>query len=118
MARKTRKSRKSRRAPRADRHVYVIDLDRFVLTKKGFAKKNPDYVEGKPCVYVGMSAHEPRVRYEQHKRGYKPNRFAKRFGQYVRAKRCRAGLTWKQAVAAEVAVAERLRRKGWAVWQN
>ena len=65
-----------------------------------------------------MSVHEPRVRYEQHKRGYKANRFARRFGMYVRAKRCRAGLTWEQAVQAEVAVAERLRGKGWAVWQK
>lgn len=118
MAKKTRRSRKSRRSPKADRHVYVIELDREVLNHKNFVEENPGYMEGQPCVYVGMSTHEPRVRYEQHKRGYKANSFARRYGRYVRAKRCRAGLTWEQAVRTEVAVAERLRSKGWAVWQK
>lgn len=118
MAKKVRKTRKTRRSPSADRHVYVIELDRKVLNKENFVKENPDYVEGQPCVYVGMSVHEPKIRYEQHKCGYKANRFAHQYGMYVRAKRCRAGLTWKQAVDAEVAVAERLRSKGWAVWQK
>ena len=118
MAKKARKSQKARCSRRADRHVYVIELDREVLNKKDFVKENPGYVEGQPCVYVGMSVHEPNIRYEQHKSGYKANRFARRYGMYVRAKRCRSGLTWKQAVHAEVAVAEALRSEGWAVWQK
>ena len=33
-------------------YVYVINLDKEILKIKKFKDKNPDYVEGKPCVYV------------------------------------------------------------------
>ena len=49
-----------------------------------FKDKNPDYVEGKPCVYVGQSVHEPKVRFKQHLDGYKANRYAKKFGNFLR----------------------------------
>ena len=53
---------------------------------KNFKDKNPDYVEGKPCVYVGQSVHEPKVRLKQHLEGYKANRYAKKFGNFIRKK--------------------------------
>lgn len=40
-----------------ERHnVYVIELDKDVLYEAKFKKANPDYVTGKPCVYVGMTS--------------------------------------------------------------
>ena len=36
-------------------HVYVIELSKDVLYEGKFRKANPDYVTGKPCVYVGMT---------------------------------------------------------------
>lgn len=112
-----RKKRKERRAPAADRNVYVIDLDPAVMHHNGFRRKNPDYVEGKPCVYVGMSIHPPEVRFEQHRSGTKSNRWAREFGRRVRTKRCHTGLTWNDAVRLERLMAERMRRRGWGVWQ-
>ena len=67
-------------------YVYVINLDKEILKIKKFKAKNPDYIEGKPCVYVGQSVHEPRVRFNQHLNGYKANRYAKKFGNFLRKK--------------------------------
>ena len=67
-------------------YVYVINLDKKVLNIKRFREENPDYIEGKPCVYVGQSVLEPKVRFEQHLNGYKANRYAKKFGNFLRNK--------------------------------
>ncbi|HBH37935.1 MAG TPA: hypothetical protein DDX06_06055 [Curvibacter sp.] len=42
-------------ARRPHYHVYVIELSKAVLDEPRFRKSNPGYVEGKPCVYVGMT---------------------------------------------------------------
>jgi hypothetical protein len=34
-----------------------------------FKKCNPNYVTGKPCVYVGMTGLDPDVRFDKHKVG-------------------------------------------------
>lgn len=36
-------------------HVYVVELSKDVLLEGKFRKCNPDYVDSKPCVYVGMT---------------------------------------------------------------
>ena len=36
-------------------HVYVIELSKDVLLEPRFRRCNPGYVDGKPCVYVGMT---------------------------------------------------------------
>ena len=41
--------------PRHHHHVYVVELSRQVLSEARFMKANPDYLGGKPCVYVGMT---------------------------------------------------------------
>ena len=102
-------------------YVYVIDLNKEVLKIKKFRDKNPDYVEGKPCIYVGQSVHEPKVRFEQHKNGYKANKYAKKFGKFLRIKN--TGVknpykTRKVAERAEKATARRLTKRGYAVWSN
>jgi hypothetical protein len=33
----------------------VVELSKDVLHESRFKKANPDYVIGKPCVYVGMT---------------------------------------------------------------
>ena len=45
-------------------NVYVIELSRDVLLDPRFMKGNPGYVEGKPCVYVGMTGVDPDVRFD------------------------------------------------------
>ena len=46
---------------RKHHHVYVIELSNDILHEPRFRKNNPDYVEGKPCVYVGMTGLDPDV---------------------------------------------------------
>ena len=60
--------------------MYVIELDEKVTNHKKFRQKNPKYIRGNGCVYVGQSARKPEIRFEQHKEGYKANYFAKLYG--------------------------------------
>lgn len=39
--------------------VYIIDLTKAVLKSGRFRTANPDYKDGKPCVYVGSTALAP-----------------------------------------------------------
>ena len=61
-------------------NIYVIELDREVLKKRKFREANPDYVEGNPCVYVGMTSKSPEERFKQHKDGHRAARFVTQFG--------------------------------------
>ena len=57
--------------------VYVIELDSKVADNKKFRINNPRYIKGNGCVYVGQSTRKPKIRFEQHKEGYKSNNYAK-----------------------------------------
>ncbi len=53
-------------------HVYVVELSKDVLLEPRFRKNNPGYIDGKPCVYVGMTGLDPDVRFDKHKAGIQP----------------------------------------------
>lgn len=38
-----------------------------MLLESRFRKSNSDYVEDRPCVYVGMTGLDPDVRFDKHK---------------------------------------------------
>jgi predicted GIY-YIG superfamily endonuclease len=99
--------------------VYVIALDRAVLKRKRFLRKNPDYREKKGCLYVGMTARTPEERFEQHKIGYKSCSYVRQYGQYLRRRLFEKynPLTYDNAVKLERELAQRLRKQGYAVWQ-
>jgi len=40
---------------RKHHHVYVVELSKDVLFEPRFRNNNPNYIDGKPCVYVGMT---------------------------------------------------------------
>ena len=61
-------------------YLYVIELDKEVSKSIKFRKQSPDYLYGNRCFYVGQSAKAPLLRFKQHKKGYKSNTFARRFG--------------------------------------
>lgn len=61
-------------------HVYVVELSKDVLYESRFMRANPDYVTGKPCVYIGMTGLDPDVRFDKHKAGIQANRYVQRFG--------------------------------------
>ena len=56
-------------------HVYVIELSKDVLLEPRFRRCNPGYVDGKPCVYVGMTGLDPDVRFDKHKAGIQANAY-------------------------------------------
>jgi len=101
------------------RNLYVITLHPDVLKHADFRVANPAYVEGLPCVYVGMTVHEPGDRYEQHKTGYRSSKYPRRYGVELALELMdgfeSSGLTDE---AKEEALANWLRGQGYAVWQN
>ena len=104
---------------RQRRHIYVINLKPSVLEKSNFRKANPDYVQGKRCVYVGVTALEPEERFAQHKAGKKSGKFVERFGTNLLPSLGRR--TYRSSATAERIerkVAADLRAKGYGVWQN
>ena len=102
-------------------YVYVIGLDPSVLENKKFLKKNPQYIDGKPCVYVGQSVHTPDERFAQHIRGYKSSPFPKKFGLYLQKKlfaNVNPLANREEALVAEEQLARKLMRRGYGVWWN
>lgn len=101
------------------RNLYVITLDPEVLWRKEFRQENPGYIEGMPCVYVGMTIHEPGDRFLQHKVGYKSSKYPRKFGIELALELIDgfdgSGLS---AAEQESALADWLRDQGFAVWQN
>ena len=102
------------------KNLYVIRLDDAVLSKPKYSGKNPNYRPGKPCVYVGSTARDPDDRFKQHQEGYRAARIVKNHGMYLmRSKFERLNpVPADEARECEKHLAERLRRKGYWVWQN
>ena len=100
-------------------HVYVIELSKDVLYESRFRKSNPDYVHGKPCVYVGMTGLDPDVRFDKHKAGLQSNRFVQRYGLRLLPELYEAynPMSYNEARDMEVEVAIDLREGGYGVWQ-
>ncbi|TNF61913.1 MAG: hypothetical protein EP306_05190 [Burkholderiales bacterium] len=100
-------------------HVYVIELHPDVLQEARFRRRNPDHVEGKPCVYVGMTGLDPDLRFDRHKAGIQANAFVTKYGLRLLPDLYEGfnPMTYEEAAAREVAVATDLRSAGFAVWQ-
>lgn len=100
--------------------VYVVELDKKVLSIPKFVKVNPDHDPEKACFYVGMTQLTPEERFENHKRDYKASSFVRDYGLWLRKKMFQRlnPMTYEEACEMEVALAEKLRKKGHAVWQK
>ena len=101
-------------------NIYVIELDKSVLTNKKFINANPEYKDGKPCVYVGLTGRSPEERFMQHKAGYKSSNIARRYGIRLKPRQFEAfnPMTYDEACDMEKEKTRRLRNKGWGVWSN
>ena len=101
--------------------VYVIELRSDVMEKKVFAGKNADRREDKPCLYVGQTARTPEERFAQHLGGIRSSRIVREYGVRLRP-RLYANVgpfeTRAESERAETRLAEKLRRRGFAVWSN
>ncbi len=119
MPRRRRSRRKSKKQT-PHHNVYVIELDKKVLTEARFVRANPNHDPDKACLYVGSTGHTPRKRFNQHKADYKANRFVRDHGLWLRKKLFRKHnpMTWAEAVEREERLAEELRARGHAVWQH
>jgi predicted GIY-YIG superfamily endonuclease len=102
-------------------NVYVIKLDKEVLKSKKFREKNPHLNPRRACFYVGQTTHDPVTRFNQHKQGYKANRYVKRYGiQLVWRKfqRYNPIESRKDAEQIEQWLTDKLRKKGHGVWSH
>ena len=116
-----RSSTKTATAQSARRfNVYVVELDPTVFEFHKFREANPDCAKPKACVYVGMTAHAPDVRFDQHKAGYKSGKYVKRYGRRLVPElyQHHNPLYYEDACRMEAQLAEALRNRGYAVWQN
>ena len=101
------------------RNLYVITLDPEVLWRREFRHENPGYIQGMPCVYVGMTIHTPGDRFQQHKLGYRSSKYPRYYGIELALELMDgfdAGALPEEE--REAALADWLRRQGVAVWQN
>ena len=111
--------------------VYVLHLKKSVMNHSRFKKANPEYIEGKPCVYVGYTSKTVKQRIKEHrlnlmnKKGTftlsDKNGFVKDYYLYA-AKRSFGNKEFynniNEAENAEKATAEKLRERGYGVWSN
>ena len=100
-------------------HVYVVELSADVLYEPRFRKSNPDYVHGKPCVYVGMTGLNPDLRFDKHKAGIQSNKFVQKYGVRLLPELYAMynPLPYRGASEMEVELGIGLREAGYGVWQ-
>lgn len=100
-------------------HVYVIELDNDVMYEAKFKKANPDYLAGKPCVYVGMTGLDPDLRFDKHKAGIQSNKYVMKYGLRLLPELYESynPMPYEDARYMEVDLAIRLQKAGYAVWQ-
>ena len=115
-----------KKPPEEKYNLYVIDLDKRILKgntrkERKFIDKNPDYQDGKPCVYVGQTILLPEKRLEKHKKKIRSSRYSEyMIGLLKEEYEERNPIigTRDDAEAEEKKLGESLRKKGWAVWWN
>ncbi len=100
-------------------NVYVVELSPDVWYEPRFRKCNPDYIPGKPCVYVGMTGLSPDLRFDKHKAGIQANRFAQKYGLRLMPELYAVynPMPYQGAREMEVELAIALREAGYGVWQ-
>ena len=109
-------------------NLYVVRLDERVLQDKKFLKKNPGYIKGKPCSYVGSTDKSIEERVNQHRSGYIlngmkwHNTFVKKHFKWIQWKQFKSinpikNVDYLTARSMEAKLANKLRKKGHGVWQ-
>ena len=100
-------------------NVYVVLLDSEVLAKeKKFRDANPNCVPGWPCLYVGQTGKTPEQRFEDHKRGYKSNKYAEKYGIRLALEFLERAnpMTYEESCAEEKRLGTLLKQLGYATW--
>jgi len=91
-----------------------------VLGKRKFAQANPDHDPKLPCVYVGRTGLTPEERFAKHRSGRKACPFVRDYGERLVPELFAHlnPMSFDEADAREVQLAEELRASGYAVWQK
>lgn len=104
---------------RPHHNVYVVELSSEVLREAKFRRCNPDYVDGKPCVYVGMTGLDPDLRFDRHKAGIHANAYVTKYGLRLLPDLFEGfnPMRYDAAAQREVEIGIDLRSAGFGVWQ-
>jgi hypothetical protein len=99
--------------------VYVVLLDNKVLEEHKYKTRNPQHINTKPCVYVGMTGIGPAERFKKHKNKIKHNTYVFEYGIRLMPELTKDlnDLNFHVAKEKEFELAELLKRQGYAVWQ-
>ncbi len=113
-------SRRTRRPPGLHHRVYCIELHTKVRGERRFQRQNRYTTPSMTCLYVGSTGLDPAVRFANHLRGHKGCPLVRKHGLCLRPDLFAdfPAMTWKDAVATEVAWAQELRELGYAVYQH
>ena len=104
-----------------DAKLLLHDYYMKVRSHKKFRERNAFYIKGNECMYVGQSSRKPKLRFDQHKEGYKSNKYAKVYGERLRPdlyEKYNPIPTRRDAEEIEKMLGESLRKKGLGVWYN
>jgi hypothetical protein len=115
-----KRSRRTRRPPGLHHRVYCIELHTKVRGERRFQRQNRYTTPSMTCLYVGSTGLDPAVRFANHLRGHKGCPLVRKHGLCLRPDLFAdfPAMTWKDAVATEVAWAQELRELGYAVYQH
>ena len=104
---------------RPHHNVYVVELSSEVLREAKFRRCNPDYVDGKQCVYVGMTGLDPDLRFDRHKTGIQANAYVTKYGLRLLPDLFEGfnPMRYDAAAQREVEIGIDLRSAGFGVWQ-
>jgi hypothetical protein len=105
------------------RRIYVIELDPEVWKEPRFRRQNTELGDRTPrgYYYVGQTGLSVEERFKQHMRGFRSNRYVKRYGRrlvmnLMQEKYWPPQTTTSKAEAAERRRADSLRKRGCAVY--
>ena len=109
-------------------NVYVIELDQRVWSEnRKFRAANLHCKRPPVCLYVGMTSHSPKERFEKHVTGYRNKKGIKisssiveKYGRYLRSSLYAPlnPMSKARAIKVERSLAESLKKRGYGVWWN
>jgi hypothetical protein len=99
-------------------NVYVIELNRDILSEPKFINENPNLDPSLACYYVGITGLIPEERFSNHKTGIKSRRIAKKYGTRLVPELYENynPMTYELARSMEIILAVNLRLGGHGVW--
>jgi hypothetical protein len=111
---------RARRTGKLHHRVYCVELHTSVRGNRRFQRQNCYTTPAMTCLYVGSTGLDPAARFANHLRGHKGCPLVREYGLRLREDLYGdfPAMTWKDALATEIAWAKELRELGYAVYQH